>query len=57
MYQQKKNKIKNGHAGNYRQVRTTKPKVEEMVVPGCFNFDITNVENNEEKEFINHFLI
>ena len=42
MYQQKKNKIKNGHAGNYRQIRTTKPKVEEMVVPGCFNFDITN---------------
>ena len=57
MYQQKKNKIKNGHVGNYRQIRTTKPKVEEMVVPLCFNFDITNVENNEEKEFINHFLI
>ena len=57
MYQQKKNKIKNGDVGNYRQIRTTKPKVEEMVVPLCFNFDITNVENNEEKEFINHFLI
>ena len=57
MYQYKKNKIKNGDVGNYRQIRTTKPKVEEMVVPLCFNFDITNVENNEEKEFINHFLI
>ena len=57
MYQQKKNKIKNGDVGNYRQIRTTKQKVEEMIVTLCFNFDITNVENNEEKEFINHFLI
>ena len=49
-------KIRNGYNENYRKVRTPKPKVDNVLVQNFFNFDINNIINENDKEFIDYCL-
>ena len=49
-------KIKNGYDENYRKVRTPKPKVDNTLVQNFFNFNINNIINENDKEFIKQCL-
>ena len=42
-------KIKNGYEEEYRKIRTPKPKIDNALVQNFLNFDINNIENENDK--------
>ena len=48
--------LKNGYEEEYRKIRTPQPKIDNALVPNFLNFDINNIENENDKKFVNHCL-
>ena len=53
-------KMRNGYQPGFRKVRTPKPKINTEVdigsLPKCFNSNIDELENENDKNFIKHCL-
>ena len=48
--------VKYGYEENYRKVRMPKSKIDDELIPNCLNFEINNIENKNEREFVDHCL-
>ena len=48
--------VKYRYEENYRKVRMPKSKIDDELIPNCLNFEINNIENKNEREFVDRCL-